>query len=87
MHCSLYVCIASVLEHFSFQRPIKTGKRGTYCTISIDSAWGVTCDAVDEILHMARLRRICDVEKNSAMSLSQACLKDLKLERKCDLIF
>ena len=25
--------------------------------------------------------------KNSAMSLSQACLKNLKLERKCDLIF
>jgi len=51
-----------------------------YCTISIDSAWGVTCDAVDEILHMARLRRICDIEKNSAMSLSQACLKNLKLK-------
>jgi len=58
-----------------------------YCTISIDSAWGVTCDAMDEILHMARLQRICDVEKNSAMLLSQACLKNLKLERKCDLIF
>jgi len=60
---------------------------GHYCTISIDSAWGVSCDAMDEILHMARLRRICDVEKNSVMSLSQACLKNLKLEQKCDLIF
>ena len=23
---------------------------GLYCTISIDSAWGVTCDQMDEIL-------------------------------------
>jgi len=57
-----------------------------YCTISIDSAWGVTCDTMNEILHMARLWRICDIEKNLAMSLSQACLKNLKLKQKCDLI-
>jgi len=62
-------------------------KEDKYCTISIDSAWVVTCDAMDKILHMARLQRICDVEKNSAMSLLQACLKNLKLEQKCDLIF
>ena len=26
-----------------------------YCTISIDSAWGVTCDQVDEILTLSNV--------------------------------